>query len=141
MKKLIEKAQKLAREAHWGQTDRAGQDYYGGHLLTVASLVDTEEEKAVALLHDILEDTFYSESDMFDAGIPLPVVLAVQSMTKKKGEWYWDYLERVKGNELSRAVKIADICHNMGLDRLPTYGACDIQRVNKYKKALGYLLS
>ena len=48
-----ELALKIATEAHKGQVDKAGVPYIN-HPLTVASLVDTEEEKIVALLHDTI---------------------------------------------------------------------------------------
>jgi len=43
--------------AHHDQTDRAGVPYFEGHITTVARGVDKIEEKIVAYLHDIVEDT------------------------------------------------------------------------------------
>ena len=52
---LIKTALSIAKEAHKGQHDKAGADYIF-HPITVALLCDTAKEKAVALLHDTLED-------------------------------------------------------------------------------------
>ena len=51
-----EKAYKIAKKAHLGQVDKAGEDYIK-HPEKVASFVKTDEEKAVAYLHDVIEDT------------------------------------------------------------------------------------
>ena len=64
---------------------------YIKHPLFVASLVDTQEEKAVALLHDVLEDSPYTVEELILAGLPETVVTAVQVLTKKKGQDYQQY--------------------------------------------------
>lgn len=51
-----ELALQIAKKAHAGQVDKAGKDYIL-HPMTVTSYMDTDTEKAVAYLHDILEDT------------------------------------------------------------------------------------
>ena len=53
---MVDLALSIARQAHEGQLDKAGVDYIE-HPIYVASQVDTEEEKAVALLHDVIEDS------------------------------------------------------------------------------------
>jgi len=53
---MVDLALSIARKAHEGQLDKAGVDYIE-HPIYVASQVDTEEEKAVALLHDVIEDS------------------------------------------------------------------------------------
>ncbi len=57
------KAHEVAKKAHFGQTDRAGIDYIK-HPETVASFVTTDEEKAVAYLHDVIEDTTLTLLDL-----------------------------------------------------------------------------
>lgn len=46
------------------------------------------------------------------------VILAVDCITKKKGQNYQEYLTTVKDNKLARKVKIADLTHNSDLSRL-----------------------
>ncbi|HGQ5154396.1 TPA: HD domain-containing protein, partial [Streptococcus pneumoniae] len=53
---MIDIALAIAKKAHAGQVDKAGVDYIQ-HPLYVASQVNTEQEKAVALLHDVIEDS------------------------------------------------------------------------------------
>ena len=135
---MFDLALSIAKKAHKGQYDKAGVDYIE-HPLFVASLVDTQEEKAVALLHDVLEDSPYTAEELILAGLPETVVTAVQVLTKKKGQDYQQYLELVKSNPLARCVKLADLKHNSDLSRLAIITEKDLERFEKYKKAIDYL--
>ncbi|WP_308557006.1 HD domain-containing protein [uncultured Sneathia sp.] len=133
-----ELALKITTEAHKGQVDKAGVPYIN-HPLTVASLVDTEEEKIVALLHDTIEDTSITEQDLIDYGFPNKIVEAVKLLTHNKNVPYMDYVAKIKDNELARKVKIADLTHNSDLSRLKEITDKDKKRYEKYQKALLYL--
>lgn len=135
---MIDIALSIARKAHAGQVDKAGVDYIQ-HPLYVASQVKTEQEKAVALLHDVLEDSDITAADLLAYGLSNEVVTAVQTLTKKKGQSYQDYLEKVKSNDLARVVKLADLKHNSDLSRLKSVSDTDRERVKKYKNAIRYL--
>ena len=135
---MFDLALSIAKKAHKGQYDKAGVDYIE-HPLFVASLVDTQEEKAVALLHDVLEDSPYTAEKLILAGLPETVVSAVQILTKKKGQDYQQYLELVKSSPIARRVKLADLKHNSDLSRLATVTEKDLERLEKYKKAIDYL--
>lgn len=133
-----ELALKIATEAHKGQVDKAGVPYIN-HPLTVASLVDTEEEKIVALLHDTIEDTNITEQDLLNYGFSNKIVEAVKLLTHNKDVPYMDYVAKIKDNELARKVKIADLTHNSDLSRLKEITDKDKKRYNKYQNALLYL--
>ena len=135
---MIDIALAIAKKAHAGQVDKAGVDYIQ-HPLYVASQVKTEQEKAVALLHDVLEDSNITVADLLAYGLSNEVVTAVQTLTKKKGQSYQDYLEKVKSNNLARVVKLADLKHNSDLSRLKSVSDTDRKRVEKYKNAIRYL--
>lgn len=64
MSDLVKRAEELSKAQFSGRRDKAGVDYYSGHLCSAASLVDSEKEMTVAFLHDILEDSDYSEEKM-----------------------------------------------------------------------------
>ena len=132
---MLELALSIATEAHRGQFDKAGIDYIE-HPIYVASQVDTEEERAVALLHDVIEDSPVSAEELLQAGLPETVVTAVQVLTKKKEQDYQTYLETVKKNPLARVVKLADLKHNSDLSRLSSITEKDRERLKKYKKLL-----
>lgn len=135
---MLELALSIAMEAHRGQFDKAGIDYIE-HPLYVASQVDTEEEKAVALLHDVIEDSPFSAEELLLAGLSETVVTAVQILSKKKGQDYPTYLKTVKSNPLARVVKLADLKHNSDLSRLSSVTDKDLEGLEKYKKAIDYL--
>ena len=135
---MVDLALSIARKAHEGQLDKAGVDYIE-HPIYVASQVDTEEEKAVALLHDVIEDSPVSAEELLQAGLPETVVTAVQVLTKKKEQDYQTYLETVKKNPLERVVKLADLKHNSDLSRLSSITEKDRERLKKYKKAIDFL--
>ena len=135
---MLELALSIATEAHNGQFDKAGVDYIE-HPIYVASQVDTEEEKAVALLHDVIEDSSFTAEELLLAVLPETVVAAVQILSKKKGQDYQTYLENVKSNPLARVVKLADLKHNSDLSRLRSVTDNDLERLEKYKRAIDYL--
>ena len=134
---MLELALSIATEAHNGQFDKAGVDYIE-HPIYVASQVDTEE-KAVALLHDVIEDSPFTAEELLLAGLPETVVAAVQILSKKKGQDYQTYLENVKSNSLARVVKLADLKHNSDLSRLSSVTDKDLERLERYKNAIDYL--
>lgn len=126
-----------AAEAHDGQRDRAAMPYIS-HICAVIAGVDTIEEKIVAALHDIVEDTDVN-LQMLGNEFSHLVVEAVDAITKRDKEPYKEYLVRVKANELARKVKIADLRHNMALTRLPKITEKDEARYEKYLEAMRFL--
>ena len=135
---MVDLALSIARRAHEGQLDKAGVDYIE-HPIYVASQVDTEEEKAVALLHDVLEDSPITAEELLIAGLPEEIVTAVKVLTKKPMQDYQVYLETVKKNSLARVVKLADLKHNSDLSRLTSITEKDRERLKKYKKSIDFL--
>ena len=135
-----EKAYEIAKRAHLGQVDKAGEDYIK-HPEKVASFVKTDEEKTVAYLHDVIEDTELTLEDLYECGFSKEVIEAVDIITKKRGEDYQSYLNSVKKNKLARAVKLADLRHNSDLTRLTKVTEKDIERKEKYQRAIDFLNS
>lgn len=134
---MLSKAILLCCEAHNGQFDKGGKPYYL-HPFFVALNVKTIEEKIVALLHDVVEDTDVTFEDLKEMGFSFEIIEAVKAITKN-GESYEEYLRKVKENEIARKVKMEDIKHNMDLSRLSVITDKDLKRVEKYKKAFKYL--
>lgn len=125
-------ALQLAKQAHKGQKDKAGKDYIQ-HPIHVAEQMQTDIEKTVAYLHDVVEDTDVTLSLLQEMGFPGEVVDAVDAITKRSGEEYNDYLQRVVGNPIARKVKIADMEHNSDITRFENPTEKDKERCNKYK--------
>lgn len=138
MIKTIAKALEIAIQAHKGQTDKAGQPYII-HPITVALSQESEEAFVAAILHDVVEDSDYSIEDIASSGFSSEVVEAVRVLTHEKSVEYGEYIEAIRGNEIARSVKIADLMHNSDLSRLSVVTEKDIERCEKYKKSLRYL--
>ena len=137
--KLI-KAFLLCMVKHWKQKDKAGKRYVW-HPIHVMINVKGYNEKIVALLHDIVEDTEVTVPDLKNLKFSKEVIEAVDVITKKKDQEYFSYLELVKNNNIAKKVKIADLKHNSDLKRLRSITQKDIDRAIKYKKALDYLIT
>jgi len=133
----LEQAIQLATQLHAGQVDKAGEDYIH-HPLRVMRAVEGETAKIVAVLHDTLEDTAMTLPELENT-FGLEVAQVVHTLTRSPGEDYFDFIQRVKGNAIARAVKIADLHDNMNLSRLPAITEKDLARNEKYRKALALL--
>lgn len=136
--RLYRTAAKIAFAAHRGQKDKGGKDYIG-HPLRVCRACNSAEAKAVALLHDTIEDTPVTREYLVSKGIPEHIADMVEVMSRKGGESYMDYIRRVAENPVTMEVKMADLRDNMDLTRLGCVTEQDIDRVKKYHKAYKYL--
>lgn len=134
----LELAIEIALAAHKGQTDKAGMPYIL-HPLRLMLQMKTEEEMIVAVLHDVVEDGDPTIDDLRAKGFSHEIIDAIVCITKLDGEHYDDYIQRIKINSLASRVKIADLKDNMDLGRLISPQQQDLDRVEKYKKALGIL--
>ena len=143
MESEINKVIDFAQKAHSNQVRKYTGDPYFVHLAEVASIVqsitDDQDMISAAYLHDTIEDT-YVTAEILGELFPAEIVQAVVAITKIKGESYTAYLDRVKKNRLSRAVKLVDLQHNMMIERLPLPNERDFERVKKYSKAYEFLL-
>ncbi|MCH1940021.1 HD domain-containing protein [Holdemania massiliensis] len=140
MSMMLELALKVATEAHKGQKDKGGRDYIN-HPLTVASMCESDEEKIVALLHDVIEDTDVTLEDLKKYGFSSKILEAIDCITKQPGVSYDEYLRKIKNNELARKVKIADMTHNSDISRILDPTSKDYARVEKYKEKIQYLMN
>lgn len=130
----------LAYNAHKGQTDLAGKPYFE-HPKRVAAKFNSYIYKTIAILHDVLEDTWITE-EMLRKMFPKEIVNAVVFLTRKKDESYKEYIDRMcnslyvidDSDYYAREVKIADLEDNMDLTRLEEITDEDLNRVKKYSK-------
>jgi len=137
---LLNKAVSIAKFAHQGQVDKAGADYIQ-HPIRVMNALEDVKEKIVAVLHDVVEDSEISLTDLRKQGFDEEVVIAVGCLTKVPGESYEQFIGRVKVNPLASKVKLQDLKDNMDLSRLDKVSETDLQRVEKYKAAMNVLLN
>lgn len=140
---VVEKAKMVAHWFHKGQTDMAQRPYVE-HLERVAApFMDPPypTAAAVAWLHDVVEDTPCTLTDLRDMGFSNEILFAVEAITQLPGESLDDYWARVKDNMLARLVKVkGDIPDNADerrLDFLPPHLQDKLRA--KYARAMTFL--
>lgn len=143
----VGRAAELSRKLFEGKKDLAGVAYYK-HPKAVAALVDTDTEKIVAYLHDVLEDTDYPEEEIrreFGDAVADAVLLLTHKGRLNEAE-YLEYIRKLKesGNKVAINVKIADLMHNsdirrLGVDNADELKPKDRRRYMKYQEAIRIL--
>ena len=150
----LEKAIKIAVEAHTGQVDKGGNPYIL-HPLRVMLSLNSEEERIVGVLHDVVEDCEgWTWERLKDQGCSDEIIEALKSVSKtleeekqfkemddpdEKMDHYLRFIQRAKANKIGRNVKAADIRDNLDISRIDDITNNDIQRLKRYSKALRLL--
>lgn len=134
----LEQAIAVATKAHTGQVDKAGQPYIL-HPLRLMFKFEAEIEMIVAVMHDVIEDSAFTQGDLKKLGFSDEVVEAIDCLSKRQGEAYDSFILRVSKNNLARKIKIEDIKDNLNLSRLKTISDKDLRRAAKYHRALALL--
>ena len=139
----IEKALQIAFKAHEGQVDKAGNPYIF-HPLTVAlsENLETETQKVVAILHDVVEDSDITFCELENMGFNEEVLNALKLLTRGEDSEYFYYIRKIRdsGNHNAYWVKFSDLEHNMDLSRILEPTDKDYRRLEKYKKAMDILV-
>jgi (p)ppGpp synthase/HD superfamily hydrolase len=137
---LTKKALKLCFKAHKDQVDKTDIPYVF-HPFHLAEQMTDEITTVCALLHDVVEDTDYTLSDLTEMGFPKEVTDALELLTHDPAVPYMDYVAAVAVNPVARAVKIADLKHNSDLTRMEPSQIDEwaLRRNEKYKRALELL--
>lgn len=133
----LSEAISIAVKAHDGQVDKAGQPYIL-HCLRVMLAMSTDEDRIVAVLHDVVEDTDLTLDDL--RGFGPEAVEALDALTRRKRELYLAYIERLSANPQAVRVKMIDLDDNSDLGRLRIVTAEDFRRVERYREAQGRLM-
>ena len=128
---LREKTMQIAIKEHNGQLDKGGNAY----INRVERRCACQEDRLVALLHDTIEDGNIASEYLLLVGFSQEVVDAVLSVSRKRGEDYFEFIQRCKANPIGRRVKICDLEDNMDITRLKELTEKDIERLKKYHKA------
>ena len=135
----LERAIEIAQEAHKGVKDKGGHDYIH-HPIRVMHAMSNDQEKIVAILHDVVEDSDWTFDRLKEEGFEDSVIQSLRCVTKySEEEDYQEFIKRAATNKIATKVKMADIEDNLDLSRLGTLTEKDLTRIEKYKKALKYL--
>lgn len=155
----LEKAIKIAVEAHTGQLEKNGNPYFL-HPFRVMLSLKTQEEKIVGVLHDVVEDCSEAGFDwtyIKNVGFSSKIIQGLESVTKtpdeehrykqclNKGDHeaalaiYMESIDRARKDSIGRNVKIADLKDNLDISRIPNPTDKDHKRMERYSYALAYL--
>jgi (p)ppGpp synthase/HD superfamily hydrolase len=135
---MIEDAIALAAQAHRGQKDKGGAPYIL-HPLRLMLRMTTDAERMVAVLHDVVEDTEWTEEALRKKGYPETVLGPLRALTKRQGESYEEFIDRAALDPVARRVKLADLEDNMDLRRIPQPTTGDLDRLVRYRRAWSLL--
>lgn len=136
----LERAVEIARQAHAGQVDKGGADYIG-HPLRVMEKCETEEEKIVGILHDVVEDSDWTFEMLEEEWFSDEIIDALRCITKQSEDEDYDvFISRVMTMPLSLKIKLYDLEDNMDLSRLKCVTEADLKRYEKYKRVYDRLV-
>lgn len=127
----LAKAIEIASIAHVNQLDKADEPYIL-HPLRVMMNMDSYEEKIVAVLHDVVEDTAWTIKTLSEYPFSKRVIEAIDALSRREKESVKDYYGRIIKNRLAVRVKIRDLEDNMNITRLNIIGEGDLNRLKIY---------
>jgi len=138
----IEIAEAVARQAHEGQFDKAGMPYiYHPQAVAYALYPISPVLSAAGWLHDVVEDTDWTLDDLLRSGLSGSVVSLVDTVTRRDGETYDDFIDRVSGFAGASVLKLCDNLHNSRPGRIYALDQSQASSMGKrYAKARTSLL-
>ena len=136
---MTKKAMKFSYEAHKGQYDKGGIPYVF-HPYHLAESMTDEVSVTAALLHDVLEDTPFTEQDLLDEGFSEEVIRIVKLLTRDPEMPYMAYIGNLAHDPVARKIKLADLKHNTDASRLPNNKEFMKKRFALYEEAKELLM-
>ena len=139
-----EMAEILAHFSHHDEIRQISGEPYMTHVYYVrdgdkhySDIRYSENQRILSLLHDTIESEKQDALTLADIRylkFDNEIVTGLDSITKREGERYLDYIERLSRNEFVRPVKIVDTRHNMKNGPSPN-------RALLYRLSLPYLIA
>lgn len=139
----LSKAISITAVAFEDKLDRGGVPYIM-HCLHVMDIIGKKTDKdpemmCIAVMHDLIEDTEWTLTDLESAGFSKRIVDGVAAMTHDPYESYDEYIEVISKNPDARMIKLVDIKHNSDIHRMKGLTEKDFARQVKYHKAYAFL--
>jgi len=111
---------------------------FGHSLRIVNRVLGNPDQMVVAMLHDFVEDGGQENALEYlrdEAKFPEHIIEAVDAISRRDEERYFDYIQRVKANDIAKWVKLADIGDNLEGRETPPKPSLK-KRYEKAKKIL-----
>jgi len=131
---ILEKAIRLAAKTHRGQKDRFKKPFVL-HVMSVVGRGNDLEEQVLGALHDVIERSVLEIEDLRRKGYPERVLQALDHISRRDGESYSEYIDRVELNNLATRVKIHDLADKMDISKIKKISEDDRSRFNRQLKA------
>lgn len=131
----------LASQVHRNQTDKAGRPYilHPVQVMLNLGLDADDEQRTMAILHDVLEDSDITLEDLRIRGYSQRVLDGLSLLCHDKNVSYEVYIRVIGTNLDATLVKRADLRHNSDITRMKGTEEKDFARMRKYQKSFDYL--
>lgn len=149
---IVSVAAQFAIEHHAGVRNKHDGEVYLKHVYRVAQGardfarqygVDEDLAEATGWLHDVVEDTVATLSDVTglfgDIYVVQEINPAVNLLTKKDGQPLEDYYAAIAQNDLARVVKLADLRDNFRRNHLIVDDQKRLKMAHKYSLGMDIL--
>ena len=140
MSQYLHKAITIACEAHQGQSSINGEPYIL-HPLRLLIKAKSNEERIIAILHDVIEKTNISLEDLKNKGFDQNIISTIDSLSRRRSESYFDYIERLMQNKISIKIKLLDLADNIKMHSENNDNGIYDAKINQYKNALKQIRS
>ena len=131
----LSEAIKISALAHAGQFDKGGKPYILHPLHLMSQLLFDPQLAAIAVLHDVIEDSATTLQDLTDFGMSGRIISAVSLLTHDSRDSYEEYINKICGNIDAVRVKRKDLQHNSDITRIKGVSRKDFDRLEKYHNA------
>ena len=138
--KFYPRAQSIAYDAHRKYHAKGGVDFFL-HAHDITKKLNTCDEVMVGFLYGAVKYSDLNLEKLKKEGFPRNIIKAVDAITRRDSEDYFEFINRAKKNIIGRKVIIVDISLNMNLIRESNPMAKDEINIEDYKKALAILRS
>jgi len=140
LSQYLHKAIIIACEAHQGQSSINGEPYIL-HPLRLLIKAKSNEERIIAILHDVIEKTNISLADLKNKGFDQNIISSIDSLSRRRGESYVDYIGRLMQNRISVKIKLLDLADNIKMHSENNDNGIYDVKINQYKNALKQIRS
>ena len=140
MSQYLHKAITIACNAHQGQSSINGEPYIL-HPLRLLIKAKSNEEKIIAALHDVIEKSSISLADLKNQGFDQNIIGSIDSLSRRRGESYVDYIARLMQNRISIKIKLLDLADNIKIHNENNDNGIYDAKINQYKNALKQIRS
>ena len=140
MSQYLHKAIIIACEAHQGQSSINGEPYIL-HPLRLLIKAKSNEERIIAILHDVIEKSNISLADLKNKGFDQNIISSIDSLSRRRNESYIEYIKRLMQNKISVKIKLLDLADNIKIHSENNDNGIYDSKIIQYKNALNQIRS